>query len=52
MSQQEGMNMPGPFGGLVRYDAEYESKFTLTPVQVFVFIGIIVLFVIGLNVFL
>ena len=43
--------MPGPFGGLVRYDAEYQSKFILTPTQVFIFLGLIVLFVIGLRLF-
>ena len=47
----EGLSMPGPFGGLVRYDAEYESKFILTATKVFIFLGIIVLFVIGLNLF-
>jgi len=51
MAREEGLSVPGPFGGLVRYDAEYESRFILTPMQVFIFIGLIVLFVIGLKIF-
>ena len=51
MAQQEGLSMPGPFGGLVRYDAEYQSKFTLSPTQVMIFLALIVVFVIGLKIF-
>lgn len=51
MAQQQGISMPGPFGGLVRYDSEYKSKFQLTPLQVIIFIVLIVIFVVGLKVF-
>lgn len=51
MAQQSGMSLPGPFGGLVRYDSEYKSKFNLTPMQVMIFIVLIVLAVVFLNVF-
>jgi len=45
------ISMPGSFGGLMRYDEEYKSKFMLTPTHVIAFIILIVLFVIGLKVF-
>jgi len=43
--------MPGSFGGLMRYDEEYKSKFMLAPTHVVAFIIGIILFVIGLKVF-
>lgn len=49
--QQSGVSLPGAFGGLVRYNEEYESKFKLTPTQVMIFIGLIVLAVIFMKVF-
>ena len=45
------INMPGSFGGLMRYDSEYKSKFMLTPGQVVGFIIIIVAFVLALKLF-
>jgi len=51
MAQQSGMSLPGPFGGLVRYDAEYKSRFNLTPMQVMIFIVLIILLVVFMNVF-
>lgn len=46
-----GMQMPGVFGGLMRYDEEYRSKFMLSPTQVVGFIIGIILLVIGLKIF-
>ena len=43
------MSMPASFGGLMRYNEEYESKLKLDPVHVLVFVGVIILFVIVLN---
>lgn len=45
------ISMPGSFGGLMRYDEEFKSRFVLSPVHVIVFIAAIVLFVIALKVF-
>lgn len=43
--------MPSAFGGIVRYDNEYKSRFTITPMQVIIFLVIVLLFVIGLKLF-
>lgn len=45
------ISMPGAFGGIMRYDEEYESRFKVTPTQVVVVIVIVILFVLGLNMF-
>jgi len=45
------IHMPGVFGGLMRYDEEYASKFMLTPTQVIVFIVAIMVFVLALKIF-
>jgi preprotein translocase subunit Sec61beta len=51
MAGDNKISMPGSFGGLMRYDEEYKSKFMLTPTHVIAFIILIVLFVIGLKIF-
>lgn len=43
------IHMPGAFGGLVRYNEEYESRIMLTPTQVIVFLVFVVLFVLVLK---
>jgi len=43
------ISMPGSFGGLMRYDSEYKSKFMLTPGQVVGFIVLVIIFVIALK---
>ncbi len=45
------ISTPSGFGGLMRYNEEYPSKFKLTPTHVVAFIIAIVVFVIGLNIF-
>lgn len=45
------ISMPGAFGGLVRYDEEYESKFMITPMHVIVFVVLIILFVVLMKAF-
>ena len=37
--------MPGTFGGLMKYDDEYDSKFKISPGQVVGFIVALVVFV-------
>jgi len=36
------INMPSGFGGLMRYQEEYESKFNLKPTHVVIFIILII----------
>ena len=51
MSQQK-VYMPGVFGGLMRYDDEYKSRFMISPIAVIAFVAAIILFVIVLKIFL
>ena len=39
------ISMPGTFGGLMRYDDEYGSRFKISPGQVIGFIVVLVVFV-------
>ncbi len=48
MAKQQGINMPGAFGGLTRYSEEYESKFMLKPTHIVIFI----ILIIGLRILL
>ena len=43
------IHMPGMFGGLMRYDEEYNSRFMLTPMQVIGFLIVITIFVLILK---
>lgn len=45
------LSLPGPYGGIVRYDEEYKSRFNISPTSVVVFLVIIALFAIGLKLF-
>ena len=45
------IHMPGAFGGLMRYDEEYKSRFMLSPMQVVGFIIVIILLVLALKFF-
>ena len=45
------IQMPGAFGGIMRYDEEYESRFKITPTQVVVVIVAVIIFVLGLSMF-
>ena len=51
MAQQQKMQMPGVFGGLMRYDDEYKSKFMMSPAVVVGFVIAIIVFVLILKVF-
>lgn len=46
------VNIPSGFGGLVSYKEEYASKFNLKPVHIIVFIILIIVFRVGLQVFM
>ena len=45
------IQMPGVFGGLMRYDSEYKSRFMLSPNAIIVFLVVIVVFVLVLKIF-
>jgi len=45
------IQMPGVFGGLMRYDEEYKSKFKFSPSTVIAFVIAIIVFVASLKVF-
>jgi preprotein translocase subunit Sec61beta len=51
MAGDNKISMPGSFGGLMRYDEEYKSRFMLSPYHVIAFIIIVMLFVLGLKLF-
>lgn len=46
------VHMPSGFGGLMRYDEEYESKLQLKPIHVIAFVILIIAFRVGLSLFL
>lgn len=45
------INLPGAFGGLMRYDEEYKSRFMLSPGQIIGFVVFIIVFVLALKLF-
>ena len=49
---QNSVNLPGSFGGLMRYNEEYESIFNPRPSHIIGFLIVIVVFRIALGVFL
>jgi len=52
MASENKISMPGSFGGLMRYDEEYKSKFQLSPYHIIGFLILVMVFVIGLKLFL
>lgn len=48
----QGLSMPSAFGGLMRYNEEYKSRFMIKPSHVILYIILIVAFVVGLKLFL
>jgi preprotein translocase subunit Sec61beta len=52
MSKDQQLSMPGVFGGLMRYNEEYKSKFMINPAYA---IGAVIafgVFILMLNLFL
>jgi preprotein translocase subunit Sec61beta len=43
------IQMPGAFGGLMRYDEEYKSRFMISPTQVILGIVLLIIFVLILK---
>ncbi len=52
MADSGPISMPSGMGGLMRYDAEYASRFMLTPGAVVGFIAVVVAFVVLIRVFM
>jgi len=49
MARENKLQMPGAFGGLMRYDEEYNSRFMMKPGHVIAFLVLIILVVIGMK---
>ncbi len=47
----EQIHMPASFGGLMRYNEEYQSKFKLEPMHVLALIALVIALVVVLNLF-
>ena len=45
-----GVNLPGGFGGLMRFKEEYASMFNLKPTHVILFIILIIIFRVSLGI--
>jgi len=45
------INLPSGSGGLMRFNEEYESKLKLKPTHVIIYIILVILLVVGLNIF-
>ncbi|MDO8460479.1 MAG: preprotein translocase subunit Sec61beta [Nanoarchaeota archaeon] len=50
MAESSKIHLQG-FGGIVRYDEEYRSKFVITPIQVIGFVVAIILLVLLFKLF-
>ena len=50
MASDNKIQMPGSFGGLMRYDEEFKSRFMISPAAVLGLIILIILFVVTLRV--
>ncbi|MEX0920404.1 MAG: hypothetical protein WDZ69_02365 [Candidatus Pacearchaeota archaeon] len=44
MAKDNRIQMPGGFGGLMRFDEEFKSKFMLKPTHIVVFVILVVVF--------
>jgi len=49
MAKDNQIQMPGAFGGLIRYNEEYDSPFKLKPIHVIIFIVLLALGVLALT---
>ena len=51
MAKDNKIQMPGAFGGLMRYDAEFKSRFQFSPIAIIAFVIAIIIFVIAIKIF-
>ena len=47
----QGISTPSGFGGLMRYNEEYSSKFKFKPTHVIAFVILVIIFVTALKIF-
>jgi preprotein translocase subunit Sec61beta len=52
MAENSSINLPGGFGGLMRYNEEYKSMFNLKPTHVILFVILIVALRVALPIFI
>lgn len=52
MAQDNSISMPGVFGGLMRYNEEYDSKIKLKPEYVIIFVILLAVLALGLKFFM
>jgi len=52
MAENSSVNLPGGFGGLTRYNEEYDSRFNLKPTHIILFVILIVAFRVALPLFI
>jgi len=48
---KDNVNVPAGFGGLMRYNTEYKSRFMFKPVIIIIFVILIIIFVAILKMF-
>ncbi len=46
------VNVPSGFGGLMKFKEEYSSMFNLKPIQVIIFIILVIVFRVALQIFI
>jgi preprotein translocase subunit Sec61beta len=51
MAKDKNVRLPSSMAGIQTFTEQYNSRFTLSPIGVFVFIGIVVAFVVLLHIF-
>ena len=51
MTKDNQIQMPGAFGGLMRYNEEYDSFFKFKPVMVIIFIVALAIIILALKIF-
>ena len=52
MAENSSVNLPGGFGGLMRYNEEYDSRFNLKPTHIILFVILIIAFRVALPIFI
>ena len=52
MAENNSINLPGGFGGLMRYNEEYDSRFNLKPTHIILFVVLVIAFRLALPLFI
>ena len=51
MAKDNKIQMPGVFGGLMKYDEEYKSRIVLSPATVVGYVILIIVLVVAVKIF-